>query len=411
MNKSVCIVSAVIPPSHSGAGLSAFKYAFRLHKKGQLGLLLTRTNKRLSKKHCMHILGEYDEKFLSKIKTTSAKLYHKDSLLLKFFYYPIDFLLMWTKIVFILLKQRKNYQILHCFSPTWFSFFSIITGKAFGKKVLLEITLLDGDDPEYVAKYDWFKLLYQRRNIQYKLADAITCNSPALIKRCNKKSSFRSKTFLIPRAYNKTLFSVAPNKEIIKNKLSIINNYPVLLFVGGVIPRKGVLIAIDVIKRIKSAFPNVVLLVVGPKDHSNASKEFKQTLKKTIEDNSLQENVQFTGYVTNVNDYMKASDFFVFPSKNEGLPNVVIEAMACGNVVIMNEIPGISQFIVHHSENGFIVANNDPVKYATIIADLMANTSKMTEISNNAIRSVKQKFSPNIIDEKYAQAYRSLSKT
>ena len=71
MNK-ICIISAAIPPTYSGAGLAAFKYAYRLHKKGQLGLLVTRTKQQLSSKDYYHYLGDEDDSIESKIKRTTV---------------------------------------------------------------------------------------------------------------------------------------------------------------------------------------------------------------------------------------------------------------------------------------------------------------------------------------------------
>ena len=401
----ICVVTAFIPPMHSGAGLSAFKYAFRLHKKGQLESLITRTKHELSKQQCIDILGEFDKSFISKIILTSTQLCKTESLLLKSFFYPVDFVLMWMKIFSVLQRQRKNYDILHCFSPTWFSFFSILTGKILGKKVLLEITRLDGDDPVYVASYDRFKLFYQRRNLQYKLADAITCNSPALLYRCYKYPVLKPKSFLIPRAYNQSQFNPSYNKTKYKNKLSIEKNQPILLFVGGIIPRKGVHVAIEVLNNIKTFAPRALLLIVGPNGKSNADKKYKQELEKMIDCYSLKNKVHFIGYISNVYEYMMASDFFIFPSENEGLPNVVIEAMACGNIPLINNIPNISDYLIKHETTGYIIKNNNPSEYAIVINELMNNSEKFSSISKNASNMAQERFSSSAIDKLYFDVY------
>lgn len=407
MNK-VCIVTSAIPPTHSGAGVAAFKYAYRLYKKGRLGLLVTRTKTKLPSQDYYQYIGEFDDGFEFKIKRTTAKL-AESNLLTKLFYYPVDFTFLYAVTIWILIKNRQCYGILHCFSPTWFSLVAILIGKLMGKKVVLEITRLDGDDPGYVARYDKFYILYQRRNIQYLLADALICLSPALVERC-KTNKFinKNKIHLIPRAFNENVFYPVQNKKMVKESLGLAESNPVLLFVGGIIPRKGVHILIEILRRLKAEYPEVKLILAGPFGNSEADQKYKFFIENQITKNKLKSNILFTTYITNVDKYMKASDIFLFPSYSEGLPNVVIEAMGCGLVVIMNNIKGISEFIINNLKDGFIVTNNDIDKYKEIINYCLINKKFYNYISDNAVKRSRKQFSLNNIDNQYIRLYKNL---
>lgn len=409
MDKRICVVSAAIPPKHSGAGLSAYKHSFRLHNKGQLGLVLTRTKKKLNKQQSIDLLGEYNGQFLSTIKFSTSCLCENNNLVSKITCYPFDFLFLWIRTGFVLWKNRNRYDIIHCFSPTWHSLFAILTGKILKKKIVLETTSVGGDDPLYVASYDKLKILYQRRNIQYRFADAIIGNSPALISRCKKKPQLKTKCHLVPRAYNETLFCQESNKQKIKKRLCVNEKHPIILFVGKITARKGVHIAIEALKYVKKVYPSAILIIVGPKDNTVLGLEYRKELDKTILRNALCKNVQFVGYVTNVNEYMKVADFLVLPSEREGLPNVVIEAMACGSIPIINNMYDISDFLINNGIDGFIIKKNKPADYAEVILDIVANPAKMNSVSEEAMKTAKNRFSTSVIDSKYNAVYNSLT--
>ncbi|NJL45279.1 MAG: glycosyltransferase family 4 protein, partial [Leptolyngbyaceae cyanobacterium SM2_3_12] len=71
---------------------------------------------------------------------------------------------------------------------------------------------------------------------------------------------------------------------------------------------------------------------VGPRlDQSDpALAPFGQRLEALLEASGTRERVHFVGRVDNVEAYLQAATLFVFPSRREGLPNVVMEAMASG---------------------------------------------------------------------------------
>jgi len=404
----ICIVSAVIPPTHSGGGLSAFKYAHRLHRNGQLGLFLTRTQERPEKEFLKGYMCVCDDSFVNNIIRIPPKKYliQSDKLIAKAVNYPIDIFKIFIKTFNILLKYRGNYDIIHCYSPTWISLMAVIIGKLLGKKLVLELTRVDGDDPGYVAKYDKYKILYQRRNIQYHMADAIICLSPILKERCINAGIKQNKLFLIPRPVDSNHYYPISNKAKIKKKLALNGYKPILLYVGGIIPRKNVHVLIEILYHLKSKYPDVKLLLVGPENESN--RKYIAEIKKSVQENNLLEKILLTGYVNNVHEYMKISDIFILPSDSEGFPNVLVEAMASGLVVLTKNINGIMDYIINNGSNGFIVNDNDPGKYTNIINYVMSNHTIYNTISDNAVTTAKNRFSPKMIDRKYDEVYNNI---
>lgn len=409
MNK-VCIISSAIPPNHSGAGLSAFKYAYRLYERNQLSFICTRTKADITPELYKKLLGVENGNLEKKILRTTAKPSWIDkNPLTKIIFFPIDVLLLSIKTSILLIINNKHYDIIHCFSPTWFSLIAIIVGKVLGKKVVLELTRLDGDDPGYVAEHDILNILYQRRNIQYKLADAIVCISPILFKRCVDNNINKNKLFIIPRPVNTRHFYPTINKCILRKKYMISCNASVILFVGGITPRKNVHIAIKVVEIIKKDNPQIILIVVGPEGSSIKDKKYYHTIKQYIEEKDLNSNVRFAGYVANVNEYMKLSDIFIFPSYSEGFPNVLVEAMASGLPVVAKEIKGITDYIFKNSICGNILDSDNPYDFVQAIRVILNDTDLYKKIASNALELASKNFMEDIVDRKYERLYQKLN--
>ncbi|MCI6637698.1 MAG: glycosyltransferase, partial [Lachnospiraceae bacterium] len=107
-----------------------------------------------------------------------------------------------------------------------------------------------------------------------------------------------------------------------------------LLTVGELIPRKNHRVLIDAIKDI----PGVFLTIVG-------DGELTEETQKYIDENQLGQKVKLLGYRTDIDELNEASDVFVFPSLQEGLPVALMEAMACGKPIACSNIRGNSDLI------------------------------------------------------------------
>lgn len=409
MNR-IIIVSTSIPPTHSGAGLVALRYADRLQEKGNLSYLITNEKEELSDNQWVNYLGKKNSILPEKIFRVPLKsLAVNGSTVSKAIIYFYNIISMFFMVVSFMIKSRKNYDTVHCFSPTWLSFMVVISAKLLGKRIVLEITRLDGDDPGYIAKNDSLRILYQRRNIQYIFADAIVCLSPILYRRCIENGISEKKIYLIPRSVPENENKLEAEKKLLK---PIDQNKELkMIFVGGIIERKGVHVIIEVLHKLNTQknFNNFSLIIVGPEGDQQEDKLYKSMINQKIDEFNLSSKVKFTGFVENPDEYYKESDIFIFPSKSEGLPNVVLEAMKFGNIVIMNNIDGISDFIIEDEKNGFIIDGNDTEEYVKRISELLSNPEKGIEIKKNGHNTITKKFSRESIDKKYKELYRDIN--
>ncbi|MEM9097664.1 MAG: glycosyltransferase family 4 protein [Pseudomonadota bacterium] len=126
-----------------------------------------------------------------------------------------------------------------------------------------------------------------------------------------------------------------------------------LVFVGRLVAVKGVPILLDTLARLKPEHPDLKLILIGDGPDSS-------WIEDRIRELELDETVQLTGYQsqTEVAEHLARADILVLPSFAEGVPVVLMEAMASGLPVITTRIAGIPE-LVHDGMNGFVVPPGD----------------------------------------------------
>jgi glycosyltransferase involved in cell wall biosynthesis len=110
---------------------------------------------------------------------------------------------------------------------------------------------------------------------------------------------------------------------------------------------------------------------------------------------------------TLLRDYYSVADAFVMPSREDNLPNVIVEAMACGTPVLSFNVGGMAE-IIRDGFNGLKAYKTEP-KALSNIMNKFIETKK--EYSSRLIRNYAlENFSNSIVAEKYKQVYQSALK-
>ncbi len=125
----------------------------------------------------------------------------------------------------------------------------------------------------------------------------------------------------------------------IRHKLGLPEAGKMVLYVGGFIPRKGCDLLLEAWSRVEALHPDAYLVCVGSRGMRDTFRDpamrlemenFQATVTPLLENLTSEGRIIMTGEVDGVEDYYRAADLFVFPSRREGLPNAVLEAMASG---------------------------------------------------------------------------------
>ena len=113
--------------------------------------------------------------------------------------------------------------------------------------------------------------------------------------------------------------------------------------------------------------------------------ELRPELKILISELKLNDKVFLPGYVQNLGDQINAASLFVLPSKFEGIPNALMEAMALGLPSISTDCPcGGPKFLIQDGENGLLVPNNDMHKLAEAMDKILSDKLLAEKLGTNA---------------------------
>jgi glycosyltransferase involved in cell wall biosynthesis len=159
-----------------------------------------------------------------------------------------------------------------------------------------------------------------------------------------------------------------------------------MLFVGNLKKEKGVYELLEAFAEIRRNVPHIVLKICG-----QGIERFG--MEKRIEELRISDCVSLIGAVepAEMHKWMQASDLFVLPTYHEGMPNVVMEAMACGLPVISTTVGGLPEAV--GSSGGALLIEPKNIEQLTgTMAGLAGDRARRERMSSAARQTAEQKF-------------------
>jgi len=310
----------------------------------------------------------------------------------------IIFSLLW------LIKNSKNYELIHChqaYSPATIGALAKIILK---KKVIVKITASN----EFGEVGEIKKLpLFNIRKWLLRKIDIYAVVNTHIIKEWECLGIGTNNLIYIPNGvsiYEETAFN-NNLKDSYKKSLKLPYK-KIVIFTGRLSYEKSLDTLLFAWKEIiqKVDFAHLVILGEGGK-FRNVEKE----LKNLSRDLKLTQSIHFLGKVSNIENYLLASDIFVLPSLSEGLSNALLEAMSAGLGIVTTKIDA-NLDIIRHKENGIMVEAKDSIMLSKAIIEMLENDSLCIELGKNARRDAEAKFDINIITDRYINLYKQVLK-
>ena len=210
------------------------------------------------------------------------------------------------------------------------------------------------------------KRFFDRRLLKFRVLfstmDCVVANSPAVIDGL-REMGVSTRLELIQNGVDLEKFHPARSPEqsrALRDSLGIGPDDRMILAVGAVMPRKGSDLLLDAWVRLSQKHPNAHLVFAGPRyDIAQTEKgEFRQRIEGLLRAAPDPDRVHFPGIVEDVPDYLRAADLFVLASRLEGMPNSVLEAMACAVPVVMTPFVGLSADLGRADQEYLLVDRN-----------------------------------------------------
>ena len=169
-------------------------------------------------------------------------------------------------------------------------------------------------------------------------------------------------------------FRPVKDKQSIRRSLGLPEDKQLVLYVGYLWKRKGLRELFQAFESVLAAQPNTKLLVCGAGDEEKAIKEAAANSK-------AEQSVQFIGSVDpdEIHKYMQAADVFTLPSYAEGMPNAVMEAMACGLPVVTTSVGGLPAALAGN-DGAILVPPRDVASLAKALTSLLSDAEKQSRM-------------------------------
>jgi glycosyltransferase involved in cell wall biosynthesis len=169
-------------------------------------------------------------------------------------------------------------------------------------------------------------------------------------------------------------------------------------------PRKGFEVLLETISQLKREGAPVRLRAVGAFETA----EYEIELKRRATELGLDDLIQWTGFTRDVRNELAKMDLFVLPSLfGEGLPMVILEAMAAGVPVIGTDVEGTPEAICD-GVDGLIVPPGDASALASAIRRIINGQAKWHELRTNAYERQAEQFSDAAMAAGVARVYRQV---
>jgi glycosyltransferase involved in cell wall biosynthesis len=188
----------------------------------------------------------------------------------------------------------------------------------------------------------------------------------------------------------------------VRTEMNLSSDTPVILTVGGISPRKGQLRVVRAMPYIVQRFPTAHICFVG----DVSAPEYHSEVRKAAEALGLSERVHYTGWVAQerVPEYMAAADVVAILSSDEGMPEVLMQAMASGKAIVASHIPQCQEVQRREGEIAF-VDQDDPAQVGAVISRLLENPACRLEMGSLARRTAEEHYTWRKTAEGYVRVY------
>ena len=239
--------------------------------------------------------------------------------------------------------------------------------------------------------------------LAFRGSDAIICNGEAV--RAFAVQHFRApdaKITVIANGVDLARFEVdsVPSCDAVSRSTSTDR---IILTIGRLVPQKDLDLFIEAASLLTHATTGVCFVIVG-------DGPCRERLERHAAERHLEDKISFLGARGDIPALLHEADIFWLTSAWEGMPNVLLEAMACAKPIVARDV-GACREVVTHGVNGYLVSSRDARQIADYTLELLTNPARAQEMGQAGLRRVEENLSIAAMIQATEKLYGSLLKS
>ena len=310
-------------------------------------------------------------------------------------------------IVQYFLVNRRYFDIVHFHGFSKKSILIVALCLFFRKKIVIKLTSYGEDDPVSIksrSSLAWFF---------FTKADSFISVSPAFKKSYETAGLPPNKYWFIPNGVDVERFkpSASGERGSLRIELGFGLDEVILIFIGHFSQEKQPHVLYDAWLELLKKGVKSRIIFIGSTSASNyeVDVDLVEKIKKDATGSTYAPFVTFIERTHQIEKYLRLSDIFVLPTLREGLPNVLLEAMATGIPAIITNLPGVTDWIVEDGKTGVLLSPPSKDKLVQELEYLILDRSRRQEMGRAARVFIENNFSANTMASKVLQLYHFFS--
>lgn len=257
----------------------------------------------------------------------------------------------------------------------------IVASRKLPTKIIVSVR----NDPKIIFKNHVSKLFGE---LFYRCADCVVFQTDD------------AKTFFSKQIQKKSQVILNPVDDVFFQKIDFLGKN--IIACGRLSKQKNYKMMLAAFKLVLKKFPMEILAIYGEGYLLNELKEYAQHLE-------INNQVKFMGYCSDMASVYKNGKFLIMSSDYEGLPNVLLEALASSLPVVSTNCPcGGPQMIIENGINGYLTETGNEVLFSEAICKLLENENNLKKMKTEAYYMAK-KYSKSTIVKKWEKLLLTLT--
>jgi len=304
-----------------------------------------------------------------------------------------------------LIKLLGKVNLVHFHGYSNRNALAILICRLLRKRVVLKMTSFGHDDPLSVKRGG---IIYW---MAFKCSHEYIGLSPAFLASYQMAEMPMNRYSTISNGVDLTRYAPVSvtQRGALREKYRFSVDEKLIIFVGHFSSEKQPMLLYKAWIKLFELNIGVKLIFIGrTRNYFEVNDEIVEIIKADATRRGVLQLIHFVEETSLVHEYMQIADIFVLPSLREGMPNVLLEAMACGLPCVVRCIAGVTDWLIDDNITGSLIYSDEPNDLAEKISHLFAEHESRMKMGLAARVIIENNFSMDLTSRKLFELYKKI---